>query len=73
MILELDELEAIRLADLELMDQSRAAEHMQISQPTFSRILATGRRKVAEAIVHGKVLRFSDVERSSLEGTGGPA
>ncbi|MEM0449342.1 MAG: DUF134 domain-containing protein [Methanomassiliicoccales archaeon] len=53
-----DELEAVRLADLEMLNQLEAAERMGVSQPTFSRILASGRRKMAEAVIHGKALRI---------------
>lgn len=54
--LNLDELEAIRLADLEGLYQEQAAEKMKISRPTFARILESGRKKVAEALVYGKGL-----------------
>lgn len=51
-----DELEAIRLADRELLYQDAAAEHMGVSRQTFARILARGRGAVAEALVEGKLL-----------------
>lgn len=54
--LNLDELEAIRLADLEGLYQEQAAEKMKVSRPTFARILESGRKKVAEALVRGKGL-----------------
>jgi len=54
--LNLDELEAIRLADLEGIYQEQAAEKMGVSRPTFARILESGRKKVAEALVNGKGL-----------------
>lgn len=54
--LNLDELEAIRLADLDGLYQEQAAEKMGVSRPTFARILESGRRKVAEALVHGRGL-----------------
>ncbi len=56
--LTLDELEALRLADLEGLYQEQAAAKMKISRPTFSRIVAEARHKVAEALVHGKALRL---------------
>ena len=56
-VLELDELEAIRLADLEGLYQEQAAEHMGVSRQTFGRIVATARRKVAKALVEGTLLR----------------
>lgn len=54
--LGLDEFEAIRLADLEGMDQDEAASLMNISRPTFSRILERARLAVADALVNGKAL-----------------
>ena len=57
--LSLDELEALRLADLEGLYQDEAAERMGVSRPTFARIVETSRRKVAEALVHGRALRIA--------------
>ncbi|HSL17519.1 MAG TPA: DUF134 domain-containing protein [Methylomirabilota bacterium] len=51
-----DELEALRLADLEGLYQETAAERMGVSRATFGRILTSGRRAVADALVGGKVL-----------------
>ncbi len=56
--LNLDELEAIRLVDLEGLYQEQAAEQMGVSRPTLARILETGRKKVAEALVYGKGLNI---------------
>jgi predicted DNA-binding protein (UPF0251 family) len=57
-VMTLDEFEAIRLADLEGLYQEQAAEKMKISRPTFSRIVDAARRKVADALVHGRALRI---------------
>jgi len=57
-VLALDELEALRLADLEGQYQEEAAQKMNISRQTFGRIIETARHKVAEALIHGKVLRI---------------
>jgi len=57
-VLGLDEFEALRLADLDGHYQEQAALRMQVSRPTFSRILDSARRKVADALVHGKALRI---------------
>jgi predicted DNA-binding protein (UPF0251 family) len=54
--LNLDELEAMRLVDSESHTQHEAAEHMGISQPTVARLLESGRRKVATALVNGQAL-----------------
>jgi predicted DNA-binding protein (UPF0251 family) len=59
-ILGLDELEAIRLADLECLYQQAAARRMGVSRQTFGRIVESGRRKVAEAIVERKCLRIEE-------------
>jgi len=56
--LTLDEVEALRLADLNGLYQEQAAKQMKISRPTFSRIVEEARRKVADALIHGKALRL---------------
>lgn len=56
--LELDGLEALRLADFEGLYQTEAAERMGVSRATFARILAAARRAVAEALVRGKALEI---------------
>ena len=56
--LSLDEFEAIRLIDLEEIPQEQAAQKMQISQPTLSRILKSGRKKLSESIIKGKALKI---------------
>jgi predicted DNA-binding protein (UPF0251 family) len=56
--LSLDELEAIRLADYDGLYHEQAAEKMNISRPTFGRILGEARRKLAEVLVEGKALRI---------------
>ena len=53
----LDELEAMRLADLNEMHQEDAAKLMGISRPTFSRIIESGRRKVADGLVNIKCIK----------------
>jgi predicted DNA-binding protein (UPF0251 family) len=56
--LSVEEAEAIRLKDLEGMEQEEGAAKMNISRPTFQRILASARRKVAEALLKGKAIRI---------------
>lgn len=53
-----DEFEAIRLHDVEDLDQTTAAQRMGISQPTFARILDRAYKKIAQALVHGKAIRI---------------
>jgi predicted DNA-binding protein (UPF0251 family) len=56
--LNVDEFEAIRLKDLQGLEQITAAESMRISQPTFHRLIETARKKVADALVNGKAIRI---------------
>ena len=56
--LSVDELEAIRLYDLEGLDQVKAAEKMNISQSTFQRVLGSARKKITEALIKGKAIRI---------------
>ena len=57
--LSLDELEAVRLADLNGLYQEQAAPKMDISRSAFARILESARRKIADALVHGKSLKLA--------------
>ncbi len=54
--LRADELEALRLADLEGLYQEDCAQRMGISRTTLSRTLAEARRKVSDALLNGKRL-----------------
>jgi len=56
--LSLDELEALRLCDLENLNQTIAAQKMKISQSTLSRILISARSKVAQALIEGKAIKI---------------
>jgi len=56
--LEPDELEAVRLADFEGLYQEDAAKRMNVSRQTFGNILVNAHKKIADAIVLGKVLRI---------------
>lgn len=57
--LERDELEALKLHDVQSLDQVSAAKQMGISQPTFARILDSAYKKIADAIVNGKAIVIS--------------
>ncbi len=54
--LRADEFEALRLMDYEGLYQEECAQQMGISRPTFSRLVAEARRKVADVLLHGKRL-----------------
>ncbi len=57
-ILTRDELESMRLVDHEGIEQNEAGKKMKISQPTFSRLLKSARKKVVEALVHGNSIKI---------------
>jgi len=56
--LSLEEAEAIRLKDLEDLDQEQSADRMNISRPTYQRVLEAARKKVADALLNGKAIRI---------------
>jgi uncharacterized protein len=56
--LKLEELEAIRLKDLEGLEQEDCAKKMEVSRPTFQRILISGREKIADSLINGKTIRI---------------
>lgn len=58
--LGLDELEAMRLADYDGLYHEEAATSMNVSRATFGRIISEARRKVADAIIHGKALTIEN-------------
>ncbi len=67
--LKFEELEALRLADLGGMRQKDAARHMGISRQSFGRVSQKARKTVADALVHGKIIRI-DGGSYKLIGTG---
>lgn len=56
--LNLEEFEAIRLKDAEMMEQELAAKKMNISQPTFHRLIIKARKKIAKALIEGKAIKI---------------
>jgi len=57
-IMAQEEMETLRLIEVEGFPQEKAAESMKVSQPTFSRILKSSRKKIAEAVVLGKAIKI---------------
>ena len=53
-----EEAEAIRLKDLEGLEQEECAGKMNISRSTFSRLLDSARKKIADALLSGKAIRI---------------
>jgi predicted DNA-binding protein (UPF0251 family)/predicted Fe-Mo cluster-binding NifX family protein len=54
-----DEVEAVRLADYEGMDQEPASALMKVSRTTFSRIINDAHHKIAIALIEGKALKIN--------------
>lgn len=54
--LSIDEFEAIRLSDFDGNDHKQAADIMEISRPTFTRLLQSAHLKIADALVNVKEL-----------------
>jgi len=57
-VVSVDEFEAVRLKDFENLEQADCAKKMNISQPTFHRLIVSARKKIAEAIVKGKAIKI---------------
>ena len=56
--ISVEEAEAIRLKDLEELELEDCAQRMNISRTTFSRILNSARKKIADALLSGKAIRI---------------
>ncbi|HOD12163.1 MAG TPA: DUF134 domain-containing protein [Candidatus Omnitrophota bacterium] len=57
-LLTIDQYEALKLADHQGFDQTQGAIVMKVSRPSFGRILREARRRVADAIVNGKIIKI---------------
>jgi predicted DNA-binding protein (UPF0251 family) len=53
-----EEAEALRLKDLEGLEQEQGAAMMNVSRPTFQRILSSARQKIADALLNGKAVKI---------------
>jgi len=56
--LSVEEVEAIRLKDIESLEQDACAQKMSVSRSTFARILLLARQKMADALLNGKAVRI---------------
>ena len=57
-ILTIEELEALRLRDMEELDQESCAMKMNISRQTYQRILTDARHKIIDSLINGKSIRI---------------
>ena len=62
-VLTIEEVESLRLCDLESMDQDMAADLMNISRGTLQRILYSAHKKVAEALCRGREIHIDETFR----------
>jgi predicted DNA-binding protein (UPF0251 family) len=56
--LSLEEIEALRLKNLEDLNQVEAAEKMKTSQSTFQRIISSANKKITDALINGKAIEI---------------
>ena len=56
--LSVEEVEAMRLKDVEGLEQEECARRMNVSRTTFSRVLNSARQKIADALLNGKAVRI---------------
>lgn len=53
-----EEIEALRLKNIENLDQEQAAKKMNTSQSTYQRILSTAYKKISQALIKGKAIKI---------------
>jgi len=58
--LSFEEMEALKLVDIQQLGQTEAAKKMNISQPTFFRELDMARKKITDALVNGKAIKIEN-------------
>jgi uncharacterized protein len=56
--LAIEEVEAVRLKDLEGLEHEECAQRMNVSRTTFARVLNAARQKMADALINGKATRI---------------
>jgi len=57
--LSVDQFEAFKLADLQGFSQAQGAVAMHVSRATFGRLLREARKKAADGLVNGKIIKIS--------------
>lgn len=58
-VLDRDEMEAVRLCDQEGMGMVEAAERMDVSKSTIHRLLTSAHKKIADGLIDGKAIRIN--------------
>src|SRR5574344_1409645 len=59
-LLQLDEFEAMRLCDLDGLEQGEAGDKMRVSRGTILRLLETKKKKLIQAIVEKKSIQIGE-------------
>ncbi|TQQ83967.1 DUF134 domain-containing protein [Peptacetobacter hominis] len=67
-VMSVDEYETIRLIDLQEMTQEECSVQMDIARTTVQRIYNEARKKLADAVVNGKILRIEGGDYKICEG-----
>jgi len=57
-VLTVEKMEAIRLKDIEELELEECAQEMNVSRTTFSRILESARKSIADALLNGKAIKI---------------
>lgn len=57
-----DEMEAIRLSNFLGLYQQECADKMGVSRTTYSRIIESAHKKIADALLHKKAIRICSLE-----------
>lgn len=70
-IMTVDEYESLRLIDLEGFKQEECAAQMKVARTTVQGIYMSARQKVADALVHGKMLMIEGGEYELCDGISG--
>jgi hypothetical protein len=68
--LTIDELETLRLANIEKLSQEDAAKKMNVHQSTFQRTISRAREKITDALVNGKAIKIHGGEYKMPGGDG---
>jgi len=64
--LDIDEIEAVRLADLIGFQHEEAGAKMHVSRATFGRIIQNARNKIADAIINGKAIKIEKSDKIAI-------